>query len=517
MSESREDCDVLVVGGGPAGSCAAGLLASRGVSVTLIEGARFPRSHIGESLLAMSMPYLRSWGVGDIVDGAGFVLKSGAIFRWGGQKNEMRLGMPHPGYAYQVSRDEFDDLLLRRAEAAGVRVERETWARELSCDGAGDVDGVLTQEGTLKRRLRAKYVIDASGLFQFVPRSLGLPSADDGHQRVAVGAYYEGAGRTAGDRRNDIITEAADDSWLWFIPLSDEITSVGMVTDADLVEHRHPQKSIDQAIGETHLIRGLLETSRPARRGRLLRYTNHVVTAPMWDRGYVLVGDSAMFVDPLFSTGVHGALLSASHAAAALVSVLAGDVPDEQAAHWYDREMRRHYERVNETVRVLYGVHPGKGRFWARRDLTGLDDEGAEAICRRLGAVGAKFFLDAHRDEGLRMPETLTGRLSEFHVDIGIARCRESAVPSLADEVSRTGELAYKDGTVAPGVVLSHARNRTVRPAYQDGSLIAGVCRAVDGRTTVGQIARRLSTRPADHAVCASAIGTLQRAGLIRA
>jgi halogenation protein CepH len=515
MSDSGESVDVLVVGGGPAGSCAAGLLARSGISVALMEGKKFPREHIGESLLAMSMPYLRDLGVADIIEEDDFVRKPGAVFRWGGRKEEMRLSMPHPGYAFQVSRDKFDDLLLNQAEKAGVRVLRETWAKRLHLDANGRVDGVVTQEGKSVRHLAARYVIDASGLFQFVPKALGLPVADDGHTRAAVGAYFSGADRAAGPSRDDIITEAAENSWLWFIPLSDDLTSVGMVTDADLIEHRNPQASLDGAIGETDLVRRLLSDATVARRGRLLRYTNHVVDAPLWDRGYVLVGDSAMFVDPLFSTGVHGALMSASHAAGALVSVLAGEIADDVAARWYDDEMRRHYHRVDETVQVLYGVHPGRGEFWKRRDLTGVDRDEADAICRHLGAVGAKFFLNAQGNEELWLPQALADQMTDFRVDISVEQTPESAVPRLADEVTRRDSLVFRKGLVSPGLVLEHQRNRTVRPAYEHGSFMADLIRAVDGRATVGEIVEKLGSGSSDRALCASAIGTLHKAGLL--
>jgi halogenation protein CepH len=427
----------------------------------------------------------------------------------------MRLAMPYPGYAYQVARDRFDDLLLRRAEEAGARVRRQCWARRLSCDGDGRVDGVLTQDGTRAELVATRYVIDASGLFQFVPRSLCLPVNDDGWKRAAVGAYFTSADRLPGAARDDIITEAAGNSWLWFIPLSDKTTSVGMVTDADLLEHRDPQTAIEDAIQETDLIRRLLEPARVSRKGRLLRYTNHIVGAPLWDRGYVLVGDSAMFVDPLFSTGVHGALLSAGHAAAALRSVLSGSLPEAVAARWYDEEMRRHYHRVDETVKVLYGVHPGAGEFWKRRDLQSIGADDAEVICERLGAVGARFFLRAHRNGSLRMPKALTAQLADFHVDISVASCPDSAVPRFCEEVRPLDGYAVKDGALAPGVVLRHRRNRTMSPAYADGTVISRIVRAVDGDTTARGIADRLRLPDSERPVCAAALGSLRQAGLI--
>ena len=123
--------DVLVVGGGPAGSCAAGALAKMGASVLLVEGMKFPREHIGESLLAMSMPYLRTLGVAQAVEAEDFVRKPGAVSAGGRRGSGCGWGCPHPGYAFQVPRARFDDLLLTHAQECGAQVSQEAWARSL--------------------------------------------------------------------------------------------------------------------------------------------------------------------------------------------------------------------------------------------------------------------------------------------------------------------------------------------------------------------------------------------------
>lgn len=522
MSAADADWDVVVVGGGPAGSSVAGVLANRGFRVALVEGAKFPRKHVGESLLAVSMPYLRELGVADIIENGGFVKKFGAVFSWGGKRRDMRLAMPYPGYAFQVSRDRFDELLLQAAENVGARVIHEKWARDLSYNSNGRINGIVLRDARGEETLKAQYVVDASGLFQFLQRRLGLSQETDGHQRAAIVSYYRGAMPPDAVTQDgvdadhgDIITEAADNSWLWFIPLSDQVTSVGMVTDADLVEHRNPQQALEMAIAGTGIVNRLLRPAELARSAHLLRYTNHIVKAPLWDNGYVLVGDSAMFVDPLFSTGVHGALLSASWAAAALEQVLRGEVSDAEAARWFDGAVRRHYNRVNELVRLLYGFHPGPGEFWARRAVSSLDEDEAEAICRRLGAAGAEFFVKAHRKDSMAMPRSFTSRLAEFQVDMAAKPCALKDTPALGHEVELSDGLVFGQGSLGYGVNLRHARSRTVDVGYKKGTLLAEALPRLDGKTNVADIAQVLGLSQTDIRILRLGLGALSGAGLV--
>ena len=513
-----DDCQVVVIGGGPAGACVAGTLAKSGVSVTLFEGKQFPREHIGESLLAMSMRFLKMWGVDDSIADSDFIRKPGAVFRWGGDQREMRLGMPYPGFSYQVSRDRFDDVLLRRAEAAGARVLQGSWVRSLITDDRDRIAGIRVQDGQLVHEVRATYVVDASGLFQFVPKKLGLPMTTEGRQRVAVGCYYAGAGRLPSPSQDDIITEATDNGWIWFIPLSANLTSVGLVTDTDLVGERSPQLVLEHAIAGTEIVRELLKPARTARTARLLRYTNHLVDAPLFDRGYVLVGDSAMFVDPLFSTGVHGALMSASYAAGAIRAVLAGSA-EPDLAQWYDTQMRSHYHRVNETVRVLYGLRSGDGEFWKRRDLSDLGDEDAEIIARRLGVTGAAFFAQVMEKNVLKLPETLASRIAEFHTDIRISACDFTAVPRFAPDVAVRHDWVFDEGNVTRGIVAEHRCRRAKTVEYANRSLAMDVLSNVDGRRGIHEITSLLSLSPDEtkratmmvSALCSAGILTLER------
>lgn len=512
-SPARDDVDVVVIGGGPAGSCAASSLASAGLRVKLLERVKFPRPHIGESLLAMSMPYLRVLGVADQVSAAGFVRKVGAVFIWGGTGRNLDLGMPHPGYAFQVARDRFDDLLLDAARRNGAEVLTESRVRAPVFDATGRVCGVDVVQGGRVQHVTARYVVDASGLFQFLPRLLGLPMSQEGRRRVALSGYFAGACRLPEPDGDDIITEATSNGWLWFIPLGDQITSVGLVTDEDCVIS--PERTFRDEMAASRLVRGLVQDATMTSGPRLLRYTNHLVDSPLWRDGYVLVGDAAMFVDPLFSTGVHGALLSASYAAAAMTAVLGGAVPDGEAAAWYDSRIRDHYHRVNETVKILYGVHPGPGKFWRCRDMSALSEAAAETTARRLGAVGARFFSFAQESGAITLPAPLHRRVAEFRTRPRVAALPAEEVPALADEIDRTHDWMWHRGSLTRAVTLAHRRRRTMTVQHPTTSVSGQVLAAVDGVRSAGSILAGLRLDAAQHRTATLLLGTLVEAGVL--
>lgn len=506
--------DVVVVGGGPAGSCAAGSLAAAGADVLVVEGRTFPREHIGESLLAMSMPYLRTWGVAERVEAAGFVRKPGAIFVWGGTDRPLELGMPHPGYAFQVERSRFDALLLDAAREQGATVAEARWVRAPVVDDGGRVVGVELSGRAGGEVVTARHVVDASGLHQLLPRKLGLPLALSGPRRAAVSGYFSGADRLPAPHADDIISEACDDGWLWFIPLGPSLTSVGFVTD-DRWGDARPGDVLARQVASSSLVRGLLERASVARDARLLRYTNHVVDAPTWGDGYVLVGDSAAFVDPLFSTGVHGALHMASHAAAAIVATAEGRMDDATAAAWYDAKVREHYHRVDETVRLLYGVHPGPGPFWRSRDLSGMSDDEAEVMARRLGVVGMALFAKAAEAGTLTLPAPMARRVGEFAVDFRPVPADLGTTVTLAPEVERRRDWTWSGGRAVPSVTLAHRRRRTKdveQPADSpEGRLLA---RLDAGAPVAGHLAALGQDGPGPERA-ALLVGTLLQAGVL--
>lgn len=401
------EAEVVVVGGGPAGSVVAGLLAREGVDVLLLEGTRFPRFHVGESLLAVSIPYLRFLGAGGIVAAGGFPVKWSALVIWGRTDRPYLLDMPAPGYAYQVDRATFDSLLLDHARRLGARVIEGCWVREVIVDDRGRVRGLRLRSapsGAGVPVVRAGHVVDASGLHMLVARQLGL-AVDDGRSRqIAVGARFLGAGRPAGGHKDALVTEPSRDGWMWFIPLSDELTSAGFVGDEEALRGS-PRDLISDQLTTTIKLRALLRRARLVEGPRIVRYSNHLVTAPLWDRGYTLVGDAAFFVDPLLSTGVHSAFHAATLAASALTMVHSGQASEAELAAWYDWRIRMHARRVHDTIRLMYAAHPGQSDFWRRRRLQDIAPEDAQTMVASMGASRTAFFARLSARGLIELPE----------------------------------------------------------------------------------------------------------------
>ena len=227
-------CDVLVMGGGPAGSTAAILLAQKGYRVVLLEKARHPRFHIGESLLPANLPLFERLGVADEVRAIGME-KWGAEFisPWDGRHQEFEFASAWDkslSLAYQVRRSAFDEILIRRAAEAGALVIEGCRAREVQFPdgGRGARIEALHDDGRTES-WDARYLIDATGRDTFMANRLQAKRRNKKHNSAAMYAHFTGARREPGKREGNISIFWFDHGWLWFIPLSDGNTSVGAV------------------------------------------------------------------------------------------------------------------------------------------------------------------------------------------------------------------------------------------------------------------------------------------------
>lgn len=361
MNGKGWDFDVAVVGGGPGGSSAATALARRGRRVVLLERDRFPRFHIGESQLPWSNEVFGALGVDEAVRAAGFVQKWGASFRRPGADAEQYADFaaaaetPTP-QTFQVLRERFDEVLLRHAERCGVDVRE---AHQL-LDAAFDAEGVALRfadaQGT-ERSARVGAVVDASGRTAVLAKRFGRHEYDRLLRNVAFHAQYEGVPRADGRRAGDIrMFTRPDMGWLWFIPLSDTLMSVGAVIPT--ATHRHAA----QASAEDNLARyleatpaaaALLERARRVTPARVDADYSYLATRIAGDR-WVAVGDAAAFLDPIFSTGVLLAMQGGLDAAEAIDAGLrAGSLRARTFAR-YERLVRRRYHHFRRFATGFY-------------------------------------------------------------------------------------------------------------------------------------------------------------------
>ena len=321
--------DVVVIGGGPGGSTSAGLLAKRGRSVLLLEQVHHPRFHLGESLLPGSMGTLESLGVLDDVR-ARFQVKRGAQFYDDLTGKYARFDFadafnPVFPYAFQVPRDEFDALLLRRAATLGADV-REGWTvTRVRFDGTRAV-GVDVKDPTgSTHAIDARFVIDASGRDAMTARSQGATKRIPKLENTALFSQWTGCWRDEGAQAGDILILLCAAGWFWFIPFNDGRTSVGAVVSNAWMKTRRPGESVDELYK-----RALLETAVTRRfvgggaqlwpAGATADFSFRV--GALAGDGWLTVGDAGGFIDPLFSTGAHLAITGASLAAPAIDDAL---------------------------------------------------------------------------------------------------------------------------------------------------------------------------------------------------
>ena len=305
------DFDAVVVGGGPGGSSAAAALARHGRRVLVLEREQFPRFHIGESQLPWSNEIFRALGVYDTVAAAGFVRKWGASFWTLDGSFEQYADFaeapetPTP-QTFQVNRATFDDLLLRHAEKCGAEVRERHRVLDAMFDAAGVTVRFADPEG-VEHAVRAGVIVDASGRSGFLAKKLGRHAFDPVLRNIAVHAQFEDIPRPAGRRAGDIrMFTRPDMGWLWLIPLSETVTSVGAVVP-QAVHRRESQATAEASLAHyvdgTPLAAKLLMGARritPARFDADYSYLGTTLAGDRW----VAVGDAAAFLDPIFSTGV---------------------------------------------------------------------------------------------------------------------------------------------------------------------------------------------------------------------
>jgi flavin-dependent dehydrogenase len=355
--------DVLIIGGGPAGSSAGAILAGHGHRVLLLEREKFPRYHIGESLLPFTFQPLQRLGLIDRMRSSAFVKKYSVQFvSPSGRASQpfyfyTRYDRETVAQTWQVLRSEFDQMLLDNAREKGVRVREETTVQDLLREG-GAVVGVRAQtRGGEIVEHRAPITLDCSGKEAFAAVRNLWRVKDPFLNKIAVWTYYQGAERDEGiDAGATTVAYVPEKGWFWYIPQHHDRISVGVVAEGKYLTLdgvKAPEEIFQREVGQNLWIQRHLARGRQVGSYFLTsEYTHH--SRHCGERGLLLAGDAFAFLDPVFSSGVMLALKSGTLAGDAVHQALVeGDFDPERFAG-YARGLREGVENMRKLVYAFY-------------------------------------------------------------------------------------------------------------------------------------------------------------------
>jgi flavin-dependent dehydrogenase len=373
--------DCVVIGGGPGGATVATLLAEAGRSVLLTERGHFPRFHIGESLMPETYWTFKRLGMLPKLKSSRFVKKYSVQFTSASGKDSAPFYFdemnPHEcSQTWQVVRSEFDQLMLDNAAEHGVEVWQNANVNDIilessQTDSLPRATGIMvTRSGDKSpQQINAKVVIDASGTTAMLSKKLGIRQPDPKLKKASIFAHYKGAKRDAGKNEGAtlVLSTIEQDGWFWYIPLQDDIVSIGVVGDIDrLITHRqNPEQTLAEEIANCRGLDGRMTNAQ-----RVSKV--HVLSDFSWrstrcaGEGWVLIGDAFGFLDPIYSSGVFLALKSGEMAADCINDAFAkNDFSAAQLGKW-GKPLAAGMQAMRKLVYAFYTPGFSFGQFMRR-------------------------------------------------------------------------------------------------------------------------------------------------------
>lgn len=380
---TTEKVDVLVIGAGPAGTVAASIIHQAGYSVKIVEKLKFPRFVIGESLLPRSMEALQEAGFIDAIKAKGFQEKYGAKFVKGNSVCDFTFKEQHtPGWnwTWQVTRADFDKTLADTVESMGVPVSYETTVTGIRFDGSDSVTTVEDVHGN-KHEIAARFIVDGSGYGRVIPRLFNLEKNSNLQPRKALFAHTVDVRRSMADEPNRITAVVhKPGTWIWIIPFSTGVTSVGFVSDPSFFDSfpGTPEQQYRAMLEAEPYTKERFRDVELVFEPRILESWS-ATTEKFYGDGFVLTGNVTEFLDPIFSSGVTLACVSSQTAAKLVIRKLEGEAVDWEKEYmeptmqgvntfrsyvmaWYDGTLDKiffsHDQRVevkNQICSVLAG------------------------------------------------------------------------------------------------------------------------------------------------------------------
>ncbi len=498
--------DVIVIGGGPAGSAAATMLARKGWQVIVLEREQFPRDHVGESLLPASIPVLEELGALPAVENAGFLPKYGATMVWGSGDAPwswyFKETSQRYSHSYQVWRPEFDKILLDNAKEQGVTVLEGHQVTEVIFDGDEAIGVEFTNSNGVPGEAQCRFVVDASGQSTLLARHLETKKWDPFFQNLAVYAYFTGAKPLPEPDQNNIFIESYRYGWLWSIPLHTGRTSVGVVVDSKIgqegIQQNGAKAFLEAQLAQSNHTKAMLADAQMDSEPNVVMdwsYTAEKLFGP----GYIIAGDAACFVDPLFSSGVHLALMSGVLAAAYVTTALKEPTIAEAAGEVYQELYLKEYNQFREMARLFYSSNLSEeSYFWEARRITNTDEysprhsfiqavagqppRGYERVVLDRGQAPEEFIESVRAVESERVYRTQW--LAALAADTQRNQIL-NAVPRLADGVAVQRKPVLAEGEFVPGQVLNTVSQPEGTPC---SPLVAAVISEIDGQKSVADI-----------------------------